>query len=170
MSVDPALNRALFCPEWCDLDDEGHALSGDDVDGSAVHVRSVERECADGGSWAVTVSQVNDKTGAVRQVPGVEARITGPEIRPVEARQLAQAIYEAADVADGSQAYLRRGIGASVAACMVDHGLTPATLAKRVGMSEGNLWRRLSGASGFTAEDIVRLARALNVEVGELLT
>ncbi len=37
-------------------------------------------------------------------------------------------------------------------------------------MTEGNLWRRLAGTSGFTAEDIVRLARALDVEVGVLLT
>lgn len=165
MSADHALTTALFCPEWCELDDDGHEQASDDIDGSVTHLRYF-----DGGSWSVTISQVNDRGGAIRQVPGIDVENGGPEIRPVEARQLAQAIHEAANIADGSHAYLRRGIGASVAACMVDHGLTPARLAELIGMSEGNLWRRLSGASGFTAGDMVRLARALDVEVGELLT
>lgn len=165
MSADHALTTALFCPEWCELDDDGHATRTDHIDGSTVHIRSFG-----GSSWSVTISQVNDRDGAVSQLAGIDVENAGHELRPVEARQLAQAILEAAAIADGSQAYLRRGIGASVAACMVDHGLTPARLAEVIGMSEGNLWRRLSGASGFTAEDMVRLARALDVEVGELLT
>jgi len=57
-----------------------------------------------------------------------------------------------------------------VTACMVDKGVTPQRLAQDILMTEGNLWRRLAGTSGFTAEDIVRLARALDVEVGVLLT
>ncbi len=36
-------------------------------------------------------------------------------------------------------------------------------------MNVGPLWRRLQGLAAFTAEDVVRIARALDVEVGVLL-
>ena len=64
---------------------------------------------------------------------------------------------------------LRNEVSASVTAAMVEHGQTPEQLAESIGMSVPALWRRLQGLAAFTAEDVVRIARALDVEVGVLL-
>ena len=64
---------------------------------------------------------------------------------------------------------LRTGVAASVTAAMVQHGQTPEQLAVAIGMSAPVLWRRLRGLAAFTAEDVIRVARALDVEVGVLL-
>jgi hypothetical protein len=64
---------------------------------------------------------------------------------------------------------LRSEVAASVTAAMVEHGQTPEQLAEAIGMSAPALWRRLQGLAAFTAEDVVRIARALDVEVGVLL-
>ncbi|HQG11125.1 MAG TPA: helix-turn-helix transcriptional regulator, partial [Dermatophilaceae bacterium] len=64
---------------------------------------------------------------------------------------------------------LRNEVSASVTAAMVEHGQTPEQLAGAIGMSVGPLWQRLQGLAAFTAEDVVRIARALDVEVGVLL-
>ncbi len=63
----------------------------------------------------------------------------------------------------------RAQIAESVTAAMVAHGHTPDTLAALVGMSVPWLWRRLQGFASFRAEDVLRIARALDVEVGVLL-
>ncbi len=69
---------------------------------------------------------------------------------------------------DGTN-HLRSEVAASVTAAMVEHGQTPEQLAEAIGMSAPALWRRLQGLAAFTAEDVVRIARALDVEVGVLL-
>lgn len=63
----------------------------------------------------------------------------------------------------------RAEVAASVTAAMVAHGYTPDTLAALVGVPVPRLWRRLQGLASFRAEDVVRIARALDVEVGVLL-
>jgi len=81
-------------------------------------------------------------------------------LAPAEAREVRlRADVRRRPRADGSREASRRAIGASVTACMVDRGITPQRLAQDIGMTEGNLWRRLAGASGFTTEDISRIAR-----------
>ena len=86
-----------------------------------------------------------------------------------DARRFARALLAAADTIDTSREELRRSVGASVSAVMTHKAMTVETLAGLIGMTEGNLWRRLAGSAEFTATDVVRLARALDVEPGVLM-
>lgn len=152
---------ALHCPSWCAVQNH-HSHSLDPIDGLCSHLSDV-------GSLGVQVASGQRRSVTSAKEPMVV--VSGlDKVTPAEARRMAQDLITAADIADGSRDASRRAVGASVTACMVDKGVTPQRLAQDILMTEGNLWRRLAGTSGFTAEDIVRLARALDVEVGVLLT
>ncbi|CCH77749.1 hypothetical protein BN12_220027 [Nostocoides japonicum T1-X7] len=79
------------------------------------------------------------------------------------------ALLRAADKADHERIRVRRRIGAKVHEVMTVRGVTVEHLATELLTSEGNLWRRLSGAADFSASDIVRIAEALGVRPGLLV-
>lgn len=125
--------NSLKTEEWCSRDTR---IGGED--GPLVAVNNAE------GVLEIELWQANG-----------DCRLAPAEAREVRLR----ADVRSRPRADGSREASRRAIGASVTACMVDRGITPQRLAQDIGMTEGNLWRRLAGASGFTAEDISRIAR-----------
>jgi hypothetical protein len=122
------------------------------------------------GGFAVEVMR-NDESDLHGAGTGV-AFVAPPEftwLHAADARAFAGALLAAADLIDESREALRRGIGASVTAVMVDHGVTPARLADLIGMPEAYLWRRLSGAVSFSAEDVSRIAATLDVDAGLMI-
>ena len=104
---------------------------------------------------------------------GIAQRVTAHIEQGIDVDQLEQlakvfGVLPSTLVPDGNNG-LRTEVAASVTAAMVEHGQTPEQLAESIGMSVPALWRRLQGLAAFTAEDVVRIARALDVEVGVLL-
>lgn len=97
------------------------------------------------------------------------ADVFGHPVTAGDARRWALMVLSIADREDDDRVQTKRQVGATVAAVMAGKGVVVEDVAALVGMPAGGFWRRLSGAASFTADDLVRLGRALDVDAGVFL-
>ena len=67
------------------------------------------------------------------------------------------------------QAVFRKAIGQRVKALRISRNFTAAVIADAVGMSQSHYSRSEAGVGNFTSVQLVKLANAFDVEIGELL-